>query len=429
MRALGAFWNEYRDAFGRFSRPARRYLLGELLAWTGHGIYQVIFNLYLVDAGFSAVFIGRAISMHGIGIAAAALPAGMLADRWGRRRTLILGALLDGLGMVVRSNVLAPGVILGAGFVSGVGQSLLAIAAAPFLTEHSTPRERVHLFSVFFANTLIAGVIGSLIGGWLPVALHALPLAQRPDSLHAFRFTLTIAAAFALLSSLPLLRLGPLPETQGHHPGEPLPPGAMRKLWPIALNSFLIGVGAGLVIPFMNLYFATRFHSTSGQIGFFFSIAQICTAIAALLGPLAARRFGKLRAATGSELLSLPFLVTLGAENRLSVAVGAFWIRASLMQASTPLLQTFIMEALPPALRARSTSLANLVWNAGWAVSATLAGVAIQKFGYAVPFYITAGLYFCAASSFYLAFRRMPETHVHAEAEPAALITPDPTPD
>ena len=63
------------------------------------------------------------------------------------------------------------------------------------------------------------------------------------------------------------------------------------------------------------------------------------------------------------------------------------------MQAATPLLQAFVMEALPPSLRARATSLINLVWNVGWAVSATLAGVIIQRFGYAVPFYMTAVLY------------------------------------
>src|SRR5262249_49569116 len=131
--------------------------------------------------------------------------------------------------------------------------------------------------------------------------------------------------------------------------------------------------------------------------------------LVALLGPAIAQRFGKLRTAASSELLSLPFLVTLGAERRLSVAVGAFWIRASLMQASTPLLQAFVMEVLPPAPRARSTSLANLVWNAGWAMSATLAGIVIQHFGYAVPFYATAVLYFIAASTFYLSFRGVPE--------------------
>ena len=116
-----------------------------------------------------------------------------------------------------------------------------------------------------------------------------------------------------------------------------------------------------------------------------------------------------MRTAVVSELLSLPFLVTLGAESHLGIAVVAFWLRATLMQASTPLLQTFIMEALPSGLRARATSVMNLLWNVGWAVSATLAGLIIQRFGYAVPFYITAVLYGTAATTFFLAFRHRRE--------------------
>jgi predicted MFS family arabinose efflux permease len=72
------------------------------------------------------------------------------------------------------------------------------------------------------------------------------------------------------------------------------------------------------------------------------------------------------------------------------------------------------MEALPKHLRARATSLTNLVWNAGWAVSATLSGVLIQHFGYAVPFYVTACLYAAAALTFYLSFRRLPEQALDA---------------
>jgi len=159
----------------------------------------------------------------------------------------------------------------------------------------------------------------------------------------------------------------------------------------------------------MNLYFKDRFRCSSGQIGLFFAIAQVFTALASLLGPTVARRYGKLRTAVAMELLSLPFLVTLGIESRLGLAVAAFWLRATLMQASTPLVQAFVMEALPPALRARSTSVNNLVWNVGWAVSATFAGLIIQHFGYAVPFYMTATLYAAAASSFYWAFRGTPE--------------------
>jgi MFS family permease len=409
LTVLETAWRDYVEAARAFSRPARLYLLAELLAWTGHGVFQVVFNLYLVEAGFQETFVGRAVSLNAVGLALAALPAGLAAERWGRLRCLTAGAALEGLGLFVRCTVLDPGVILAASLLSGMGQSLLAIAGAPFLTEHSTTRERTHLFSAFFATALVAGVIGSILGGWIPTLLARLPEAARFDMLHAYRMALMVGAALALAATIPLLRLRGLREASHARDTAQTGRAASRPLIPIAINGLLIGAGAGLVIPFMNLYFARRFRCSSAQIGVFFSFAQMLTAVAALVGPAIARRFGKLKTAVIAQLLSLPFLVTLGAERHLGVAVGAFWVRAMLMQASTPLVQTFVMESLPPALRARASSLVNLVWNVGWAASATFAGVLIQRFGYDVPFYVTATLYGIAAITFYTAFRNTRE--------------------
>jgi MFS family permease len=409
MTALRNAFTDFLEAARAFSRPARIYLLAEFLVWTAHGVFSVLFNLYLVEAGYPESFVGRAISMTALGLAVAALPAGVLAERWGRRRSLVLGAVLEGVGHVLRASLVHPGPILAAGFVIGTGQALFQIASAPFLTEHSTPRERTHLFSTFFASALLAGVLGSAVGGGLPRLVQALIPAT--SLFAAYRTGLFAGAAVALAAILPLLRLGRLPEVPLTQAAVPVTREQWGRLVPIALNAALIGMGAGLVIPFMNLYFKDRFGCASGQIGVFFSVAQVFTAAAALLGPALARRFGKLRTAIISELLSLPFLVTLGAERALPIAVGAFWMRATLMQAATPLLQTFVMEALPPALRAKATSTINLVWNVGWAISAVTAGAVIERFGYAMPFYLTAGLYFIAATTFWLAFRRLPEIH------------------
>jgi MFS family permease len=408
VRPFDSTLRDYREASAAFSRPARLFLACTALAWAGFGVNQVLFNLYLVEAGFGEAFVGHAVAWNGIGLAVAALPAGLLADRWGRRRSLMLGAVLEGPSLLARTSLLSPAVVFGGSFLAGAGQSLLAIAAAPFLTEHSTPRERTHLFSAFFACELLAGVGGNLIGGWVPAGLTHLP-AVSPDVFHAYRITLVLGALIQLASALPLAALRGLREAPLSRAKDPAHPRARRLLWPIAINAFFIGAGAGLVIPFMNLYFRSRFACSSAQIGMFFSLAQVSTALAALLVPALARRFGKLRTATASQLLSLPFLVTLGAERHLAVAVTAFWLRATLMQASIPLIGAFVMEALPPALRARSTSLNNLVWNGGWAVSATLSGLLIQRFGYAVPFYVTASLYAAAAAWFYLSFRGAPE--------------------
>ena len=408
MTALRRTIADFAEAARMFTRPARVYLFAEFLIWTAHGIFSVLFNLYLVEAGHPESFVGRAISMNALGLAVAALPAGMLAERWGRTRCLLLGAVLEGIGHVVRASVLAEPSILASGFVIGTGQALFQIAAAPFLTEHSTPRERTHLFSTFFASALLAGVLGSALGGALPRVVRALVPATSLFS--AYRVGLFAGAAIALSAVLPIAGLRGIAERPLTHGAAPVTREQWGRLFPIGLNAALIGMGAGLVIPFMNLYFKDRFACSSGQIGAFFSVAQVCTAGAALLGPALARRFGKLRTAITSELLSLPFLVTLGAERHLPIAVGSFWMRATLMQAATPLLQAFVMEALPPSLRAKASSTINLVWNLGWAMSALAAGWVIERFGFAMPFYLTAGLYFTAATTFWLAFRGVPET-------------------
>ena len=161
-------WREFREAAAAFSRPARFYLGAEFLMWTAHGIFAVLFNLYLVEAGASEGFVGRAVSSSGAGMVLAALPTGWLADRWGRRRTLMLGAVLEGAGHLLRALSTHEPVVLGAGLAAGLGQSLFQIAAAPFLTDHSTPRERTHLFATFFASALLAGVFGNILGGVLP---------------------------------------------------------------------------------------------------------------------------------------------------------------------------------------------------------------------------------------------------------------------
>src|SRR5688572_21606381 len=183
MTPIGAAWRETREAFGLFTRPARLFLLHVFLGWSGYGVNAVLYNLYLVEGGYQEGFVGRVIALNGLGLALAALPAGWAAERFGRRRCLFLGALIYGTGHLLRALVLDPNAIYTGSLLAGVGQSMIAIAAAPFLTEHSTARERTHLFSAFFACELLAGVAGNLLGGWLPSLMLALPADVRPTLL------------------------------------------------------------------------------------------------------------------------------------------------------------------------------------------------------------------------------------------------------
>ena len=171
MRAVAAVWNEYVEAGRAFSVPARCYLAATALLWVGQGIQLVLFNLYLVDLGFSEIFIGHTVGLTGLGVAAAALPGGLLSERLGCRSVLVFGLALEGAGAVGRACLVEPGGLLASSGVFGVGMSLIAVAGPPFLTKHSSVNERTFLFSGLQSVALVAQVVGSMAGGALPVAL------------------------------------------------------------------------------------------------------------------------------------------------------------------------------------------------------------------------------------------------------------------
>ena len=253
MNPVGQLWGEYADAGRSFSRAARLCLAAGFLVWLGRGIQGVLFNLYLVAGGFEEAFVGQALGMAGLGLATAAIPAGLLADRLGRRRCLMLGALVEAAGALGRACLLHPSGILAASFVLGAGQSLFTVAALPYLTEHSTPRERTHLFSAVLSVNLLAWVVGSAAGGVLPSALRAALGDTLVGEPIAYRGVLVLAALCATAAWVPLALLRGLTErsTPSQRTGELR--DSARRLAPIALNFLLIGCGAGLVVPFMNL--------------------------------------------------------------------------------------------------------------------------------------------------------------------------------
>lgn len=398
--------NDYVATTRTFSSNARLFLAATLLAWVGLAVNQVVFNLYLVSGGYAEDFVGAVSSMQGIGMACAALPAGWAADRFGRRVMLRLGSLTIASALFLRALSLLPPALFSATFLLGVGQAMITIAASPFMSENSREYERTHLFSMHFVVVLLGGITGNLLGGELPGLLGRHPALDSP--LLGFRWTLVAGALFSLTALLPLLSVH---EAPAHAKDRPAPARARdhtKLLGRLALNFALLGLGAGLIMPFFNLYFARRYHAGPSQIGIYFSVAQVITLVATLAGPLIARRAGKLRAITILQLASLPFLVTLGFETTLAVSVLAFWGRSAFMQMSSPLINSYAMDALPPALRARAHGLNNMLWYLGWAASSLLSGVVIARLGWAYPYYLTAFFYGVATLTFWLNFRDRP---------------------
>ena len=112
------------------------------------GIYPVLFNLYLLRLGYGPEYIGMVNSAGLLGYALFAFPAGMIARRWGVRRSMIIGLSIstffytalplgEGLSGVAR-DIYIPASRLGA----SLGIALYYVNAIPYLMNVTHPTRR-----------------------------------------------------------------------------------------------------------------------------------------------------------------------------------------------------------------------------------------------------------------------------------------------
>ena len=81
---------------------------------------------------------------------------------------------------------------------------------------------------------------------------------------------------------------------------------------PPADPGFLISIGAGQVIPFLNLYIQRKFGLDLTALNAVFALTSLGTVLAILAQPRLARRFGQITSVVIVQGASIPFLVVLG---------------------------------------------------------------------------------------------------------------------
>jgi MFS family permease len=88
-----------------------------------------------------------------------------------------------------------------------------------------------------------------------------------------------------------------------------------------------------------------------------------------------------------------------------------------LMNMSSPIYSTFVMEQVDPESRGMLASLTNMAWNFGWALSPTVSGYLQIKYGFGPPFMLTILLYSVAILMYYFWFLR--PSQAKSEQQPA----------
>jgi MFS family permease len=387
--------SEYSSKIRLFRPNARLYLFNVVLTGAAMGVFRLLFNFYILSLGYDEALLGNLVTTSSLAALIAALPMGYLADLLGRKTALIISGLL--MSVAVAAMVLWPsaGMFVAMNVLFGLAQSLSAVTMSPFLMENSGPEERTYLFSFGSGLQMASQSVGNWIGGYLPTWVGMARMVP-PTHSQAYGGALLIIAASSALGLIPLLLMrmqklkrsertvfAPITYARRH-------PGTLGKL---ILPMLLTSIGAGLIMPFMNVFFRQVYGQPDPTIGALFAWGSLAMGIGLLIAPPLADRMGKIQLVVITQGLSIPFLILLGFAPWFWMSALAYYVRLALMNMSSPVYQTYVMEHVEPSARATVASLVSMSWNFGWAFSPTVSGLLQVRYGFAPPFLGTIILY------------------------------------
>ena len=400
--------NEYGMHIRAFKPNARMYLLNVIITGGVMGVFRLLFNFFVLSLGFNEAMLGNLITTSSFVALLAALPLGYLADMIGRKGSLIISGGLLSFSILAMAIWPSEEMFYAMNIVSGLAQSLAGVTMSPFLMENSDEKERTYLFSFGQGLQMTMASVGNWIGGYLPTWMGNAQNVTATSST-AYGNSIFIIGIGAAIAIIPLLSLAsPKLEKSQRAVFAPFQYAAKNPLLlsKLILPMLLTSLGAGLIMPFMNVFFRVVHNQPDTVIGTLFAWGSLAMGVGLLIAPPLAERTGKIQLVVITQALSIPFLILLGFSPIVWVGAASYYIRLSLMNMSSPVYQTFIMEHVEPSARATVASLTSMAWNFGWAFSPTISGWLQVRYGFGPPFIGTIILYTISVIMYWAFFWR-----------------------
>ena len=375
----------------------RKLFLTRTVRLLAYGALSVILVVYLTSLGLSAAQVGTLLTLTLAGDTAVSLWLTTRADRLGRRRMLIVGAILmaaAGLAFAATRNFLLLTIAGTIGVISPSGNEVgpfLPIEQAA-LSQVVPAGERTRVFAWYTLAGSFATALGSLAGG---VLSHGL---QRADftAPASYRIIVLVYAALGLLLAAVFSRLSSVVEVAPPALADRAPSGLGRSRAIVLKLSGLFGLDAfagGFVVQsFAAYWFYLRFGVNPAALGTIFFGANVFAGISALLASRLAARLGLVRTMVFTHLPSNVLLILVPLMPNLPLAVLVLLLRFSISQMDVPTRQSYVMAVVRPDERSAAAGVTGVARTTGAALAPVFAGWMLERPEWtSVPF-ILAGV-------------------------------------
>ena len=378
---------------GSFSRDVWAIILFSGVSSLSFGIFMTTWQLYLKSAGYTGEIIGLYNLISGLIMTVFVVPAGIIADKSGRRRFLFVGSLLFAASTILIVAFIGVSYLVCSALLSGLGWASIQPSINALMADKAGDR----MDSAYSASSFASGICmaaGSLLG-WIPETL----VSKGWTYFKAYRLMTLLAGLVQLATFFIVFLIGEAKASCTRR----ISFGRIRAN-PILLRLFflstLIGFGAGLSIPLFSYYFSVKFGVESGPIGTLYMIINVAGSFLYLTAAPLSRRLGLLKGIVLPQAASVPLLALIPYSKSFVAASILYICRTGLMNMANPLIQALYMNISHPEDRATVTAFSSICWGLPNSVSSQIGGILMDK-ALDLPVLLTAAFYAAYVILFY----------------------------
>jgi MFS family permease len=345
-----------------------------------YGFLSVVLALYLAEAGLPETQIGLLFTLTLVGDAGISLWLTTSADRMGRKKTLLVGALLmagAGVAFIMTREVVILMIAAIIGVISPSGNEIgpfLSVEQAS-LTQLVSNEKRTSVFAWYNLVGSFATATGALSGGWLAQALQN----NGWTALAAYRIVLSGYAFGGVLILLLFLSLSNSIEVAPQQKEIKRVLGLHRSRQVVFKLSGLFALDAfagGLIVQSLFAYwFHVRFGIDAGVLGSIFFGANVLAGISALLAVPMANKIGLINTMVFTHIPSNILLILVPFMPNLPLAITLLLLRFSISQMDVPTRQSYTIAVVDPDERSAASGVTAIARSVGASVSPMITGL------------------------------------------------------
>jgi fucose permease len=382
-------------------KPIKLLITGAFLLQLLNASAMLIMNIYLSKLGYDDAQIADFVSYRFISILLFSIPFGLIIKGKRLKPFFLTGAFivpLSGIALLFAANAHMDWLIKTLFFLSSLGFMLEHVTALPFILRHGDEETLSESIALNFAVWSLA----TIVAGFLIKAVFAMIVKIGVSGFGEFEILLGVAiiSALAIIPFSAIRENEPKPAMH-NNVFQHLKSYNWGRIFRGLLPMFLISIGAGLTIPFMNLYFHSVFNMDSDTFALMGSIAAIIVFIGGMLTPILRRKLGYGTSIAVTQFSAILFLIALASTELYShlgfalwLAGGAFILRQPLMNMASPITSELVMKYVGEQNRELISAIESGLWNASWFVSAKIFQyLRALEMPYYKIFIITATLY------------------------------------